>query len=57
MDMLISLHKHLNVKSIQQLSRLIANLDMSQHNEQTLTNDEEDTGKKLEETERRHVHQ
>ena len=34
--MLMSLHKHLNVKSIQYLSRLIANLDMSQHNEQTL---------------------
>ena len=34
--MLMSLHKHLNVKSIQYLSRLIANLDMNQHNEQTL---------------------
>ena len=32
----MSLHKHLNVKSIQYLSRLIANLDMNQHNEQTL---------------------
>lgn len=36
MDMLMSLHKHLNIKSIQYLSRLIANLDLSQHNEQTL---------------------
>ena len=32
----MSLHKHLNVDSIQYLSCLIAKLDLSQHNEQTL---------------------
>lgn len=36
MDTLMSLHKHLNVDSIQYLSGLIAKLDLSQHNEQTL---------------------
>jgi hypothetical protein len=36
MDTLMSLHKHLNVDSIQYLSSLIAKLDLSQHNEQTL---------------------
>jgi hypothetical protein len=36
MDMLMSLHKHLNITSIKYLSELVAKLELTQHTEQTL---------------------